>query len=352
MAGGRTPSTVELSAADIGGVEAGPHEPVSPCYYSPSLGSLFCGLSGLCLGLSGGSWLFGPKYFDTWGSPRKTWDCDTPRISTEPLTRHPIPKFSLIASFSALARAEIANCGASVDQINSLACRVPNPAVGLPRDARAISNTTPIYSVYAEPSLHLLHTQARRGSISRMASSPESSPLKGPMSVNGGYKRASRKGAPRRFPCEHPGCDKIYSRAEHLQRHQLNRETFPRLNPQLCLHSFRGVKRMNAIFFFGLWMYYCWSHETFTDSQQTIQRKYFDVTLGTATKSLFAWTCCRVTRSVTPLLIRLGIEFQALIQSETPRRYQTGQRHIIMEPVDTPSVIIRLQRDPMMRPFC
>ncbi|POR33778.1 Zinc finger protein klf1 [Tolypocladium paradoxum] len=38
----------------------------------------------------------------------------------------------------------------------------------------------------------------------------------------GGYKRASRKGAPRRFPCEHPGCDKIYSRAEHLQRHQLN----------------------------------------------------------------------------------------------------------------------------------
>ncbi|KJZ74496.1 hypothetical protein HIM_06092 [Hirsutella minnesotensis 3608] len=37
-----------------------------------------------------------------------------------------------------------------------------------------------------------------------------------------GYKRASRKGAPRRFACDHPGCDKIYSRAEHLQRHQLN----------------------------------------------------------------------------------------------------------------------------------
>ncbi|KAK2056998.1 hypothetical protein LY76DRAFT_120745 [Colletotrichum caudatum] len=36
------------------------------------------------------------------------------------------------------------------------------------------------------------------------------------------YKRASRKGAPRRFPCDHPGCDKLYSRAEHLQRHQLN----------------------------------------------------------------------------------------------------------------------------------
>ncbi|ATY58972.1 zinc finger zas1 [Cordyceps militaris] len=43
------------------------------------------------------------------------------------------------------------------------------------------------------------------------------------MSVNGvGYKRASRKGAPRKFVCEHPGCDKVYSRAEHLLRHQLN----------------------------------------------------------------------------------------------------------------------------------
>ncbi|KAL2256099.1 hypothetical protein VTK26DRAFT_2190 [Humicola hyalothermophila] len=38
----------------------------------------------------------------------------------------------------------------------------------------------------------------------------------------GAYKRASRKGAPRRFACEYPDCDKIYSRAEHLQRHQLN----------------------------------------------------------------------------------------------------------------------------------
>lgn len=39
----------------------------------------------------------------------------------------------------------------------------------------------------------------------------------------GVYKRASRKGAPRRFTCDYPACDKIYSRAEHLQRHQLNR---------------------------------------------------------------------------------------------------------------------------------
>ncbi|KAI1323700.1 zinc finger protein zas1 [Xylariaceae sp. FL0255] len=39
-----------------------------------------------------------------------------------------------------------------------------------------------------------------------------------------GYKRASRKGAPRKFACEWPNCDKVYSRAEHLNRHQLNHE--------------------------------------------------------------------------------------------------------------------------------
>ncbi|KAI1171069.1 fungal-specific transcription factor domain-containing protein [Nemania sp. FL0916] len=39
-----------------------------------------------------------------------------------------------------------------------------------------------------------------------------------------GYKRASRKGAPKKFACDWPECDKIYSRHEHLQRHQLNHE--------------------------------------------------------------------------------------------------------------------------------
>ncbi|KAJ9131806.1 Zinc c2h2 type domain-containing protein [Pleurostoma richardsiae] len=41
-------------------------------------------------------------------------------------------------------------------------------------------------------------------------------------SSGGLYKRASRRGAPRRFRCEYQGCDKVYSRHEHLQRHQLN----------------------------------------------------------------------------------------------------------------------------------
>lgn len=36
-------------------------------------------------------------------------------------------------------------------------------------------------------------------------------------------QRASRKGQPRCFSCPYEGCDKKYSRAEHLTRHQLNR---------------------------------------------------------------------------------------------------------------------------------
>ncbi|KAI0453537.1 zinc finger protein zas1 [Xylaria acuta] len=39
-----------------------------------------------------------------------------------------------------------------------------------------------------------------------------------------GYKRASRKGAPKKFACDFENCDKIYSRHEHLQRHQLNHQ--------------------------------------------------------------------------------------------------------------------------------
>lgn len=35
-------------------------------------------------------------------------------------------------------------------------------------------------------------------------------------------RRASRAGQERRFECKHPGCEKRYSRAEHLQRHELN----------------------------------------------------------------------------------------------------------------------------------
>jgi len=37
-------------------------------------------------------------------------------------------------------------------------------------------------------------------------------------------RRRSRKGLDKKFECPHEGCRKSYSRAEHLYRHQLNRE--------------------------------------------------------------------------------------------------------------------------------
>ena len=38
-------------------------------------------------------------------------------------------------------------------------------------------------------------------------------------------RKRSRKGLEKNFPCPHQGCGKSYSRAEHLYRHQLNRES-------------------------------------------------------------------------------------------------------------------------------
>lgn len=42
--------------------------------------------------------------------------------------------------------------------------------------------------------------------------------------TSGRKRRRSRKGMEKKFDCPHPGCGKFYSRAEHLYRHQLNRE--------------------------------------------------------------------------------------------------------------------------------
>lgn len=38
-------------------------------------------------------------------------------------------------------------------------------------------------------------------------------------------RKRSRKGLEKNFPCLQHGCGKSYSRAEHLYRHQLNRES-------------------------------------------------------------------------------------------------------------------------------
>ena len=46
----------------------------------------------------------------------------------------------------------------------------------------------------------------------------------------GGRKRKrSRKGLDKKYLCPHEGCGKSYSRAEHLYRHQLNRELYTTL---------------------------------------------------------------------------------------------------------------------------
>ncbi|KAH8664433.1 fungal-specific transcription factor domain-containing protein [Xylariales sp. PMI_506] len=55
-----------------------------------------------------------------------------------------------------------------------------------------------------------------------MASEVSHSPVPQGSNTSTPYKRASRKGAPKKFACTEPDCGKVYTRAEHLQRHQLN----------------------------------------------------------------------------------------------------------------------------------
>ena len=47
-------------------------------------------------------------------------------------------------------------------------------------------------------------------------------------------RKRSRKGLDKKFDCPHTGCGKSYSRAEHLYRHQLNRESESR-NRYACI---------------------------------------------------------------------------------------------------------------------
>lgn len=51
-------------------------------------------------------------------------------------------------------------------------------------------------------------------------------------------RRRSRKGLDKKFECPHDGCGKSYSRAEHLYRHQLNREfpTFHFLSQEISIY--------------------------------------------------------------------------------------------------------------------
>lgn len=39
-------------------------------------------------------------------------------------------------------------------------------------------------------------------------------------------RRVAKPNAEKKFECKHEGCGKSYSRAEHLYRHQLNRESY------------------------------------------------------------------------------------------------------------------------------
>ena len=53
-------------------------------------------------------------------------------------------------------------------------------------------------------------------------------------------RKRSRKGLDKNFPCLQHGCGKSYSRAEHLYRHQLNRES---MFANICIYL-KAVDKM------------------------------------------------------------------------------------------------------------
>ena len=94
-------------------------------------------------------------------------------------------------------------------------------------------------------------------------------------------RKRSRKGLDKKFDCPFEGCGKSYSRAEHLYRHQLNRESDHCDRPPcLALH-------------------YIDSHE------QTIRNRSTNATTTTASVLLSGRTCARATGRGTRIAARI-----------------------------------------------
>jgi len=89
-------------------------------------------------------------------------------------------------------------------------------------------------------------------------------------------KRASRKGQPKRFHCTYDGCERTYSRAEHLARHQLNhepKEVF-RCEVDGCGHTFVRP---------DLFARHKARHEELSEQQTNVETRSNDLTLEAVT---------------------------------------------------------------------
>jgi hypothetical protein len=96
-------------------------------------------------------------------------------------------------------------------------------------------------------------------------------------------RRRSRKGLDKKFECPHEGCGKSYSRAEHLYRHQLNREW---LSVEASTALADGLAR-------------CAKQMVLTNMAQITPSKSTTATSPTAIDPSFAKTYARDTRRDT-----------------------------------------------------
>lgn len=109
-------------------------------------------------------------------------------------------------------------------------------------------------------------------------------------------RKRSRKGLDKKFDCPHKGCGKSYSRAEHLYRHQLNREFGSRYRHACVAHCI--------------------------DCRvQTIQNKSINVIITTARVFLSGRTCARAIARGTPIGARICSGIIAIYIISTPHHY-------------------------------
>ena len=105
-------------------------------------------------------------------------------------------------------------------------------------------------------------------------------------------RKRSRKGLEKNFPCPQQGCGKSYSRAEHLYRHQLNREFILALIPLRTSNSCRQTPQRRSTFAISLGVSVVLSdkicvldiardilHEALTYSEKTIMRRILKIEL-------------------------------------------------------------------------
>jgi hypothetical protein len=116
---------------------------------------------------------------------------------------------------------------------------IPIPAAGRNGVRGGLSDHRSTASAPLGSQQHALHGHGNPQAGGDGGSSGSSETITSPTNSLSRQRRPrSRKDKEKRFTCDHPGCDKTYTRAEHLTRHQLNRTSTTPTTPASLLRNY------------------------------------------------------------------------------------------------------------------